>query len=291
MKKAEKKQLQKRAQILLKVLAAAIALVLIWGLAVEPLLLTVSEVEYRDSRLPKELDGIRVVFISDVHVGPYYTEKNVERLAARIAGLEPDMVLFGGDLLWHEPDALLVDRKRVSAAFAALTPRLGKFAVYGNHDIISLQTKKIAEIILTDGGFTVLENSAVEVSPGFIVAGTASWPMEGEDSPRNHADVGKVAWITEDNAFSLLLSHEPAQIRKNADYPFALQLSGHTHGGQVALPYVGPIILPGGTEVYKAGFYTLKETRMYVTRGIGTSVVRVRLFAPPEIVVLTLHKE
>lgn len=291
MKKTEKRELKKRTKVLLRALAVLIALVLIWSLAIEPMLLTVTEIGFVDARLPDELDGARIVYISDIHVGTFFSPADVERVTAKIAGLQPDMVLFGGDLLQHEGDALEVDRARVAAAFAALKPRLGKLAVYGNHDIISLQTKKIAEIILTDGGFTILENSAQEIVPGFYVAGTSPWPMQGEDSPMNRADVGKIAWTTENNAFSLLLAHEPPQIRKNAAYPFAYQLSGHTHGGQVALPFTGRVMLPNGIEVYKAGHYKLKDTEMYVSRGIGMSVVRVRLFVPPQIVVLTLHKE
>ena len=82
-----------------------------------------------------------------------------------------------------------------------------------------------------------------------------------------------------------------AQIKKNAAYPFAFQLSGHTHGGQVALPLTGPIMLPNGTEIFKEGFYTLEHIKMYVSRGIGTSVIRVRFLEPPQIVVLTLHSK
>lgn len=291
MEKKEKKQLKKRTKVLLRALAVLIAIVLLWSLAVEPMLLTVTEIEFADARLPKEMDGIRVVYVSDIHVGTYYSPADVERVTAKIATLNPDMVLFGGDLLQHEGDAVKVDRERVAKAFEALKPPLGKYAVYGNHDIICLQTKTIAEMILSHGGFTILENDATQVVPGFYIAGTEPWPMEGENSPRNHADVGKVAWTTENNAFSLLLSHEPAQIKKNAAFPFALQLSGHTHGGQIALPITGPIMLPNGTEIFKEGFYTLENTRMYVSRGIGTSVIRVRFLEPPQIVVVTLHRK
>jgi predicted MPP superfamily phosphohydrolase len=210
---------------------------------------------------------------------------------AKIAGLKPDMVLFGGDMVQHEEDSQRVDRARVARAFASLRPRLGKFAVLGNHDIRSPVMQVVAESILKDGGFRLLDNDAEEIVPGFYVAGTASWPDEGEDSPKNRADPSKVAWTTDHSAFSLLLSHEPPQARENAEYPFALQLSGHTHGGQIALPFTGAIVLRNGSEVFKAGFYTVKGTRMYVSRGIGTSVIRARFLTPPEIVVLTLNKK
>jgi uncharacterized protein len=291
MKQKTKRQLKSRTKILLRALAVLVALALVWGFAIEPELLTVSHIEFADARLPKDMDGVKIVFISDVHVGPFYPEQDVERMAAKIAALQPDMVLFGGDMVEHEENAVLVDRARVAKAFAALKPRLGKYAILGNHDIISAKTQEIAEEILKDGGFTLLENTADQVEPGFTIAGTMPWPMEGENSPRNHSDVGKVAYAAENNAFCLLLAHEPSQIRKDAEHPFALQLSGHTHGGQVAIPFTGRIFKMGGQEIFEGGFFKVKDTTMYVSRGIGTSVVRVRFGEPPEIVVLTLRSK
>ena len=289
MKAADKRQLKKRTRFFLLILASLIALALLWGFAVEPKLLTVSEISFTDTRLPAALEGIRAVYISDVHVGPYYSEADVERLVKRIGELDPDIVFFGGDLVQRAGDVEAVDRERVARAFAALEPRLGKFAVLGNHDIRTPVMQAIAEAMLRGGGFTLLYNSAAEAAPGFFVAGTAPWPDEGEDSPRNQADVTQVAWTTDGGAFSLLLSHEPEQAHKNAQYPFALQLSGHTHGGQVNFPFAGFVYKKAGMGDYLSGFYDAGDLRMYVSRGVGTSVVRVRFFAPPEIVVLTLH--
>lgn len=291
MEKNNIKPVKKRARIILLSLAVLIAIALIWGFAIEPSLLTVSNIEYSDDRLPADMDGVRIVYISDIHAGPFYPPSAVERLAAKISEQNPDMLLFGGDMMERPESTTELDGERVSRAFAAIKPRLGKFAVYGNHDIWTPLMKKTAGEILSGGGFTILENSAAEIEPNFYIAGTAPWPMDGENSPQNYADVSKVAWTLDNNAFTLLLAHEPSQIRKDSQYPFALQLSGHTHGGQVAIPFVNPIKLPGGTEIYKSGFYKLTDTTMYVSRGIGTSVMRLRLFVPPEIVVLTLHQK
>jgi uncharacterized protein len=268
-----------------------LALAMVWGFAVEPSLLTVSGIEYSDKRLPQDMDGVRVVYISDIHAGPFYSPQAVERLTKKIAELEPDMLLFGGDIMPRPETMPIQDSARMAKAFAALEPKLGKYAVYGNHDIWTPLMKKTAEEILSGGGFTILENSAVEIEPGFYIAGTAPWPMDGENSVNNYADVSKVTWTLNNNAFVLLMAHEPAQIRKDSQYSFALQLSGHTHGGQVAIPFMSPIKLRGGMEIYKSGFYKLNNATMFVSRGIGTSVVRLRLFVPPEIVVLTLWRK
>lgn len=289
MKKHDNPELKSRLKTLGLALAVLAATALVWGLAVEPELLTVSEISYSDARLPRDMDGVRIVYISDVHTGPYYPSRDVERLAARIRALNPDMLLFGGDMLQRPQDVGDVDAGGVAASFANLSPRLGKYAVYGNHDVWTPGMKKIAGEILTAGGFTVLENSAVQIEPGFYVSGTAPWPMGGENAPGNLSDAGKVAYTTQDNAFSLLLAHEPAQIRNNSKYPFALQLSGHTHGGQVQIPFTDHAFWVGKTEILESGFFNMGSTAMYVSRGIGTSVVRLRLFCPPEIVVLTLR--
>lgn len=290
MNQPKTKQLNKRIRVLLLSLAALLAAALIWALAVEPALLTVRQIEYADARLPEALDGMRIVYFADLHAGPYYKPAAVERLAAKISELKPDMLIFGGDMVQHEASALLLDYNRVGAALASVDAPLGKYAVYGNHDIISSVTKAVAAAILSEGGFTVLDNEAVEALPGFYIAGTAPWPTEGENSPRNLSDVSRVAWAAETGKFALLLSHEPAQLRKNAEYPFALQLSGHTHGGQIALPFVDTLRI-ADMDIYRAGFYREKNTEMYVSVGIGTSIVRIRMFVPPEIVVLTLRRE
>jgi predicted MPP superfamily phosphohydrolase len=286
-----KSRRKRRIKIVLLTVAALAAAALIWGFAVEPRLLTVTETEFADARLPEDMDGVRIAFIADVHAGPNYPPQAVERLVQKIEGLDPDMLLFGGDMLAHEDTALALDAERVARAFAALKPRLGKYAVYGNHDIWTPTMKNIAREILEDGGFTVLENSAAEVEGGFYVAGTAPWPTGGKNDPANRSDVRQVAWTARGDAFSLLLAHEPAQIEDGAKFPFALQLSGHTHGGQIALPFVGPLLLPGGSGKYGAGFFKVNDTAMYVTRGVGTSIIPARFLVPPEIVIITLRRK
>lgn len=289
MKNQPKRLSPKQKRVLLTALACLAALCLLWGFAVEPLLLTVSEVDYEDRRLPEGFDGTRVVLLTDIHVGPFYSERDVERMVEKVESLKPDMVLFGGDLLQKVSDYQQVDGARVSQAFAKLKPRLGKFAVLGNHDIRSVEMEQTAIQILTGGGFTVLNNSTAEIAPGFYVCGTGSASDDGPGSPTDQSNVSKVAWTTEHNAFSLILSHEPSQTDANTQYPFALQLSGHTHGGQISLPLIGPFLLYG-EERYFSGFYRQADTTIYVSRGIGTSVVRARFLAPPEIVVMTLRK-
>ena len=280
----------KRWKILVWTALALMLLCAVWGFCIEPSLLTVTQIEFADSRLPQDMDGIRVVFISDIHVGPSYSPADVEKLCKKIDSINPDLTLFGGDLLQYGNSLPTLDSERIARAFATMKPRLGKFAIYGNHDIQSDKMRQTAQTILSDGGFTILDNTAVELQPGFFIAGTEPWPMPGSYTLPRHSSANKVAWTTDNDAFSLLLAHEPAQFIEGSAFPFALTLSGHTHGGQVVLPFIGSIVLPNGSHVFKAGFYELNGRKMFVSRGIGTSIIRVRLFVPPEIVVITCVK-
>ncbi len=132
--------------------------VILWAFAIEPSLLTVARIEIADERLPEGLDGLRAVFFADLHAGSCFSAEDAERVAANIEALNPDILLFGGDLTQYEPPETSPDTARVAAAFAKIKPRFGKYAVYGNHD---LEAKGTAFEILTKGGFIVLENRFV----------------------------------------------------------------------------------------------------------------------------------
>jgi predicted MPP superfamily phosphohydrolase len=276
-----KNRLKRRLLITLLVLAVLVGLAALWAFLIEPELLTVTNLTISDVRLPEGMDGIRVVYFADLHLGPFYSEDDAARVAKKIQSLHPDLVLFGGDFIDGYPTARNMDTGRVSRAFAQIDARFGKFAIFGNHDAGTPEAKKLASGILTDGGFTVLEGAAVKIADGFYVAGTAPYPSNAES----------LAWTAANGSFSLLLAHEPAQIEKNSKFAFALQLSGHTHGGQVALPLIGPIFLPYATDQYKSGLYHVNGVPLYVTRGVGTTIARVRFLAPPEIVVITLRRQ
>lgn len=274
-----------KACLLVVVLAA---LALLWGFAIEPSLLTVTTIEFADERLPAALDGTRVVLFADLHVGSVYTEADAGRVAEKIVSLKPDLVLFGGDFTQWEQPGSEPDSQRAASAFAAIEAKYGKYAVLGNHDIWPERIKPMAMEMLGNSGFTVLENRSVEVADGFWLAGSSPWPLHREGTPEAEGGVARPAL---DGFFTLLLAHEPAQADEWAQYPFALQLSGHTHNGQVALPIIGPLAKTYATNGHYAGKYQVRNTLLYVTRGVGVIDRHVRFCAPPEIVMVTLRSK
>jgi predicted MPP superfamily phosphohydrolase len=284
------KKLSKLFLRLFLAFAALAALALIWAFLIEPSLLTVTKIEFSDARLPEALDGARVVFFADLHVGSCYSEADAERVAKKIESLDPDMLLFGGDLTQYEKPGSEPDAARVAAVFAAIAPPLGKYAVLGNHDSDSPAVEALAREILAESGFTVLENNSIKVAEGVYLAGTKPWPNHLSVIGQDPDDETGAAWPARNGFFTILLAHEPAQIDGFSEIPFALQLSGHTHYGQVALPFFGPLAKTYATNGYYGGLYKANETTMYVTRGVGSVDMRVRFCAPPEIVVITLRK-
>lgn len=277
----------KRAAFTILTVALLVALAVLWGFVIEPSMLTVTNLEIIDGRVPAAQDGLRVVFFSDLHVGSCFTVEEAERAIEKIKGLKPDLLLFGGDLTQQEKPGNEPDGARVSSAFAAIRPRYGKYAVFGNHDVWPSEMKPVARKMLEDGGFTILENTAAEPAEGIHLAGTLPWPMH---TGKGGSGRQSVTWAAQNGYFTILLAHEPAQINDFKKVSFALQLSGHTHGGQVALPVIGPLAETYATDGFYAGKYRVKDTLLYVTTGVGVIDRHVRFGAPPEVVVVTLHK-
>ncbi|HYI18906.1 MAG TPA: metallophosphoesterase [Solirubrobacteraceae bacterium] len=234
-------------------------------------------------RWPAALDGLRVGVITDLHAGtPHAGLDAVERAAEALADERPDVVCLLGDF---------IDRRSVFARpvdAAALMVRLaplraaprGVFAVLGNHDWYA-GARRIADA-LTDGGTTVLEDSAAPAGDGLWVAGVGDYQSRG-------ARVDRALAVVPDDAPVLLLSHNPDA------FPFvpervALTLAGHTHGGQVGIPLLRRPFVPSHYgERYLHGHIVDGDRHLHVSSGIGTAGAPVRFLRPPEVVTLTLR--
>lgn len=230
---------------------------------------------------PRALDGMRLGVLSDLHGGaPYAGAAALERAVERLNAEAPDAMLLIGDFI----DAHIVwggrlSPERIARPLAQLRAPLGTYAVLGNHDW--KQTGDGMWRALRDAGIEVLENRAVPAGD-FFVAGLADLRMRRPDLPTALADVPADAPV-------ILLSHDPDV------FPFvpdrvALTLSGHLHGGQVAIPVIRRPTIPSRYgERYARGHVIEDGRHLYVSSGLGTSGLPIRLFAPPEIVVLELR--
>jgi len=260
------------------VAAAAVAWRALWQ---EPRSDRVREIDLALPGWPAALDGLRVALLSDLHAGaPHVHEPRIERLVAAVDARRPDLVLLLGDYV--DPTVTLGTRVApgaVAARLGALRAPLGVVAVLGNHDWADDGPGMRAA--LRDVGITVLENDAVPAGDRLWVAGVQEMRFGRPDVARALRDVP-------DGAAVILLSHDP-DVFPTVPARVALTVSGHLHGGQVGVPVVRRRFVPSRFgERYVRGHVVEGGRHLFVTTGIGTTGLPVRLLAPPEAVVLAL---
>ena len=249
------------------------------------------------ANLPAELTGTRVVQLSDLHVSPLVGPRHLRRLVALVNDLQPHVVVLTGDFV----SAGSLSRLREAAPeLRALTAPLGVFACLGNHD--HWEDPSAITVLLEDVGISVLNNRNVCLTPGLYLAGVDDAISGRHDLPRALTGVPREAAL-------ILLSHNPIVLDELAERP-CLVLAGHTHGGQILLPWLGPrrtAVLPGVARLmdlyeglgvrlhggrleavsiakYIAGWYQSGQASLYVNRGIGFGLAFPgRLNCPPEI--------
>lgn len=224
--------------------------------------------------LPPALDGLRIGMITDVHHSSVVPADDVARAVAVLKEAAPDIVVLGGDYV------SFFDRRYVGAVAELLAPLAGaphgSFAVLGNHD-----DEREVPAALSARGFTVLKDQRTALTvrgERLDLAGIRFWTR----SPGEIADVLKGTGGT-----TVLVAHDPRRLVEAAALDVQLVLSGHTHGGQVIVPAVGAIA--GRKFPVLAGYATRENTSLFVSKGVGTVYVPVRINCPPDVAVLTLR--
>ncbi|HUJ27883.1 MAG TPA: metallophosphoesterase [Myxococcales bacterium] len=241
-------------------------------------LLTRHEVPIRG--LHQDLDGLTLVQLSDIHAGALMTEERMLRIARAANALNPDLVVLTGDLLDVSPLAA----RPFSRAFRELKPRLGAFAVLGNHDYFA--GFPAVERAVRDANATLLRNSGVRIERGrgSLFLGGVDDPSHGSLGP-HPARALKAAAPEEPR---IVLAHRPSLFEDCAAQGAQLVLSGHTHGGQIALSPAWSLARVLGP--YTMGLYRRGDSTLYVHRGMGTvGPMPVRLGSPPEIALIVLR--
>jgi predicted MPP superfamily phosphohydrolase len=269
-RREERPSLRRPGAIALHALAGIGVLCLAWGHFVEPYWIEVNTVRLRTEELSVPL---RIVHISDLHCDRKV--RNEPKLPRLINPLEPDLVVFTGDAV-NTPDAV----PRFRDTLGALKARIGKFAVRGNFDIGPTRERDLFK------------------GTGFREIPTAGFPLQKDGEVFYVAGLtceGSCSIILPDGAkegFTVFLHHYPGLVEAPEMRDVDLLLTGHTHGGQVALPFYGAILtLAEHGKKYEAGRYEVGATTLYVNRGIGMeggSVPRVRFWARPEITVFDI---
>jgi uncharacterized protein len=239
----------------------------------------VTEVPVRLPGLPKALDGFTIVQLSDVHVGPIIQERFLDQLVATARAAKPDLVAITGDLVDGSPEAL----GRYVARLRNLTSRFGTYFVSGNHDYYS--GWEAWAPILERMDFVVLRNRSAmigEPSASFDLVGVDDW---GARWAPNGYDLEQATRGRDPERASVLLAHQPNGLELAAAKHIGLQLSGHTHGGQLFPGNLVGEVIWGNRN---AGLSKLEQTSLYTSRGCGFVGPPMRLGVPPEVVKIVL---
>jgi predicted MPP superfamily phosphohydrolase len=240
------------------------------------------------NNLPPSFHSYRIVQLSDIHLDEYTEPYFLERIVKKVNFLAPDLVLLTGDFITHGSLTFIAGGHalhRCAEILTTLTAPL-RYAILGNHDV-SFSAAMVTQA-LTTHGTPVLVNQYLPVERG----SDRLWLCGVDDPGTSNPDL-ELAIPAKPDGPVLLMAHEPDFADHVVAHPRAplvdLMLAGHSHGGQIRLPFLGPLILPPMGEKYPEGLYRFKQMQLYVNRGIGTVGLPFRLNCPPEITVITLN--
>ncbi|WP_066317821.1 metallophosphoesterase [Bacillus sp. FJAT-29814] len=257
----------------------------VYGNRIEPALLGITRLEISHPLIPAGFHGKKIIQFSDTHLGFQYNLNQLDKLINKINAEKPDLIFFTGDLM-DEPNKYR-EINKLTGILQKLQAPLGKYCIYGNHDHGGYGTE-IYRGIMEAAGFKLLINSADFIklpdNSRIFIAGI-------DDLMLGKPDLASALKHVPEKQFCILLSHEPDFAETAMSYPVQWQLSGHSHGGQVKIPFAGALVLPPFAKIYQEGLYAIGGENgliLYVNRGIGTTGLPFRFFSKPELSVFTL---
>src|SRR5690625_4365938 len=252
---------------------------------IEPRLLNNQRQKIISRNVPKPFNNFKIVQFSDTHIGFQYSLQQLEELVETINVENPDVIVFTGDLI-DEPHNF-TNKDELIQILKNLRATTGKYWVFGNHNHGGYGTNMIKEI-MEQANFTLLKNDNIVIekeSERLIIAGI-------DDVMLGKPNIEQALNNVNSDDYTILLAHEPDIADRVATYPVDLQLSGHSHGGQVRLPFVGHLYTPPYAEKYVRGKYVFNDEQMtlFVSTGIGTTRLPLRFLCQPQFYTFTLSQ-
>lgn len=252
--------------------------------------ITVSEHKYSNPKIPADFIGYKIVHISDLHNKVF--GKDQSKLLSKIENLDPDIIVVTGDLI----DRRRFDLEKAMSFIDGAIEIAPIYYVSGNHEAWSGKYPEIKNT-LVDSGVNILDDISMDVKKGnsTIKLFGLSDPSFNSNPGSKEVDIVKLEellkeWSTEED-FKVLLSHRPELFYLYCENQVDLIFAGHAHGGQFRLPFLGAIFAPGQGffPELTAGSYREKNSTMFVSRGLGNSIIPIRVFNRPEIVSVTFN--
>ncbi len=254
-----------------------IAIIGVYSMYIEPKLMRVKD--YGTIIDKSERKELKIVQFSDTQLGEFFSLEQLEKVVEKINSTEPDIVVFTGDLI--DNASQYEEISQIADVLSKINCKIGKYAVYGNHDYGG-GAVRYYDSIMEQSGFKVLKNSSEYIKlkdANIRIFGADEKLMGGYNAEETMNGINE-------SDINLLVLHEPDLIDDFKDYPIDLAFAGHSHGGQVYIPFYGPIINNVLSEKYNKGFYQLnneRKTKLYVNTGLGNTKLRPRLGNIPEV--------
>jgi predicted MPP superfamily phosphohydrolase len=252
---------------------------------VEPAMLDIVEQAVPLRRIGPGMHGLRAAQLSDIHAGPWFTQAHLEQVVKHIIEQKPELVFITGDFITRGGDYPSME-KVLFVALRQLASQVPVFSVLGNHDYYRRADADLRKM-LSNAGVQDVTNTYLPYQRGgetILIAGVGSALAGNMRLSQLERDLPK-------GSTTILMAHEPDVAKMARSIPeIVLQLSGHTHGGQVVLPFSGPIVKPRMGRLYPAGLYDLGTMYLYTNRGLGMTSVPIRLNCPPELTVFTFYQ-
>ncbi|WP_444917264.1 metallophosphoesterase [Microbulbifer sp. JMSA003] len=259
-------------------------LLAVWAFIVEPASFRINEDDIVVDTWPKECNGLRVAILADLHVGsPYKGRKSLQKLVEAVNKSQPDLILLPGDfVIQGVVGGKFVPPEDAAGILKELKAPMGVFAVLGNHDWW-LDAARV-EQSLENQGISVLEDKSVS-----LVSSECKLRLVGiSDFWEGPHDVKKAMQGIDEGETILAFTHNP-DIFPELPAELSLTIAGHTHGGQVYLPFIGRPIVPSSYgQRFAIGHIVEGDKHLYVSPGVGTSILPVRFLVPPEVTVLSI---
>lgn len=268
----------------LLILALIIAGVFFYSIYVSVGRLNIDYGSISSPKIPADMENVSIAFFSDIHYGTFMNEERLTKMIEKINNSHPDILVFAGDMFDH-PEIALPDEETVSLITNLLTSLeapLGKFAVLGEQDEVNDDIKAMVQNVLYQSNFELLNNRSVRLRNNT----NASITLIGVDSYINGTiDIPSAFASVNAEEYNILVTHCP-DLATSSELPLSsldMIVAGHSHGGQVYLPLLGPLNPIEGAKTYHHGSYTINDTKLVITNGLGTTDMDMRLFAPPQL--------
>lgn len=268
-----------------------IAGILFYSIFIQVENVNVSYNTIQSDKIPEEMTDTTIAFISDIHYQSYMNHERLSGMMDEIKSIQPDVVVFGGDMFDHPARNKPTEEsiQQMKDFFTSFEAPLGKFAVLGEHDLEGEESKQIITDILVSSDFEIITNTSLTIRNNSFSGIT----LIGVDSIINGTlDIDSAFSSLSSDQFNLLVTHCPDVVREAGfpTQPLDLILAGHSHGGQLYIPILGPLDIKDGSKKYNHGIKNInRTTTIHVSNGLGTTDSDIRLFSPPQVVVYRLE--